>query len=257
MVLPHRPRHGSPGDGEHHIRGSGDALDLDLRVSELTDGHGRVLGRAVVVRDITELHEQRQRLAEVNVRLREQLQVIEALRNDLAELAIRDDLTGLHNRRYLLGQLEAQLDTARSVARPMSLMLLDIDHFKSVNDRNGHAVGDELLVATAKALTECVRAGDTVARYGGEEFVVLLPGTSSDEARHMAEVLRTRCGTVRVDGRLGPVSTTVSAGVSTFPVCGWSGAELLQSADEALYAAKRAGRDRVVCAPVPLNAAGS
>ena len=259
LLLPHRRNAASLEDSELHLDRPGGALHLDLRLSDLADGNGRTLGRAVVVRDISELHEQRQRLAEVNQRLMDQLQVIDALRHDLAELAVRDDLTGLHNRRYLLGELETLLDAARSGARPLSVMLLDIDHFKNVNDRHGHAVGDALLVATARALTDCVRVGDTVARYGGEEFVVLLPGTSRDEAHHLAEVLRLRCGTVRVDtlpdaardGRSsGWVATTMSAGVATFPVCGWTPAELLQSADEALDAAKRAGRDRVVCAPL-------
>jgi len=258
LLLPHRRNAAVLEDCELHLDQDGRTLHLDLRVSDLTDGNSRTVGRAVVVRDIAELHEQRQRLAAVNQRLMDQLQVIDALRHDLAELAVRDDLTGLHNRRYLLGELQVLLDAARSGARPLSVMLLDIDHFKNVNDRHGHAVGDALLVATARALVDCVRVGDTVARYGGEEFVVLLPGTSREEAHHLAEVLRLRCATVRVDTRpaaggddtTGWVATTVSAGVATFPVCGWTAAELLQSADEALYAAKRAGRDRVVCSPL-------
>jgi diguanylate cyclase (GGDEF)-like protein len=249
-LLPHRDQRRTLTAGEYHIERPDGWLDLDLRLSDLADRHGYPVGRVVVIRDITELNEQRRRLADVNHRLMDQLHVIDALRHDLAELAVRDELTGLHNRRHLIGRLERDLDAARSDARPLSLILLDIDRFKSVNDRYGHAVGDALLVATARALRSCVRAGDTLARYGGEEFVVLLPDASMDEALHMAEVLRTRCATVRVDSRFGPVSTTVSAGVSTFPDCGWTGAELLQSADDALYAAKHAGRDRVVCAPM-------
>ncbi|HEY6795627.1 MAG TPA: diguanylate cyclase [Kineosporiaceae bacterium] len=242
QLLPYREHRRSLTDGVCQVERHDGTLDLDLRITELADRHGYPLGRVIVARDVTELNEQRRRLEE-------QLTVIKALRNELQEIAVRDDLTGLHNRRYLLGRLELDLDRARSAACPLSVILLDIDHFKSVNDRFGHAVGDALLVATARALRGCVRAGDTVARYGGEEFVILLPGASMDEALHMAEVLRTRCATVRVDGRSGPVSTTVSAGVATFPDCGWSGAELLQNADEALYSAKGGGRDQVVCAP--------
>jgi diguanylate cyclase (GGDEF)-like protein len=218
-------------------------------VSDLTDRHGRPLGRVVVARDVTELHEQRRRLADVNVQLREQLRIIEELRNELAEQAVRDELTGLHNRRHLLSQLERELDQARSEAVALSVILLDVDHFKQVNDRFGHAVGDRLLTATARGLSGTMRRWDTLARYGGEEFVVVLPGTGMDEALVMAEMLRARCATTTVDTRSGPVSTTVSAGVATFPECGWTAAELLASADDALYAAKRSGRDRVVCAP--------
>jgi diguanylate cyclase (GGDEF)-like protein len=180
----------------------------------------------------------------------EKLTIINQLQHELAELAVRDELTGLHNRRHLMGRLEECLERARSDDGWLSVILLDIDHFKSVNDRFGHAVGDELLVATAKALLTCVRVHDTVARYGGEEFVVLLPGATLDSALATAEALRNRCSTVLVDTRQGPVSTTVSAGVATFPICGWSGSDLLQAADEALYAAKAAGRDRVIAAEV-------
>jgi len=240
----------APGAGrERTVEGPDGPVDLDLQISELTDRHGRPIGRAVVLRDVTDLLDQRRRLADANRRLREQLRLNEALHRDLAELAVRDELTGLHNRRHLLRQLEDDLQAARSGAWPLSVMLLDIDHFKAVNDRNGHGVGDDLLVATAQALTTWVRPGDTVARYGGEEFVVVLPGASLPEALHMAELLRARCASVHVDGRYGAVSTTVSAGVSAFPECGWTGGELLQSADDALYAAKRGGRDQVVCAP--------
>lgn len=248
-LLPRREKRRVVTNGEYHVTTPDGSLDLDLRVNEVTDRHGNLLGRVVVMRDITELNNQRRRLAAANQQLTHQLQVIEALRCDLAELAVRDELTGLHNRRHLMRQLEDSLDDARSSAQPLSLILLDIDHFKAVNDRYGHAVGDALLVATSTALREGLRAGDTIARIGGEEFVILLPNTSLNEALHTAEALRSRCATARVESQHGSVSATVSAGVATFPECGWTGSELLANADEALYAAKRAGRDQVVRAP--------
>jgi diguanylate cyclase (GGDEF)-like protein len=247
-LLPHSRDRRTLTPGEYHVELMDTALDLDMRISELSDRDGRATGRVVVVRDITELNEQRRRLADVNGQLVAQLQIIDTLRHELAEQAVRDELTGLHNRRHLIGQLEADLDRARSDASPLSVILLDIDHFKAVNDNFGHAIGDAMLAATARALTDCVRVGDTVARYGGEEFVIVLPRTPLHGALATAEALRQRCATVLVDSRHGPVATTVSVGVSTFPQCGWTTAELLQSADEALYTAKQCGRDRVVAA---------
>jgi diguanylate cyclase (GGDEF)-like protein len=249
-LVPHSKGRRILTDGQHHVKRADGAMDLDLRISELSDADGRLLGRVVVVRDVTELNTQRRELATVNGQLVQQLETIDRLRHELAEQAVRDDLTGLHNRRHLLAQLELELARARSDDTWLSAVLLDIDHFKSVNDTFGHAVGDDLLAATARALSASLRAGDTVARYGGEEFVILLPGTPYGDALRTAEALRRQCATVLVDSRYGPVSTTVSAGVATFPVCGWTGGELLQAADEALYAAKAAGRDRVVGADV-------
>lgn len=235
-------------DGEYHLEQPDGMIDLDLRISELTDGHGSPLGRVVVVRDVTEINDQRRLLADINGRLVEQLHVIDRLRHELAELAVRDELTGLYNRRYLIAQLEVDLERARCGAAPLSLVLLDVDHFKSVNDRFGHPVGDDLLVTLGRALAAGLRSDATVARYGGEEFVVLLPGAGLREAIAWAEALRARCSTALVDTPSGPISTTVSAGVAAFPECGWTSTDLLQSADDALYAAKSAGRDRVVAA---------
>lgn len=228
--------------GEHHLETPDGPLDLDLRISEVRDRHGRLLGRVVVVRDVTELNDQRRQLTE-------QLFIIDGLRSDLAEQSVRDDLTGLHNRRHLIRRLEDDLERARSRARPLSIIILDLDDLKAINDQHGHAIGDALLVAISSALLGGLRPGQTVARFGGDEFVVLLPDVGIDEALRIAETLRARCTNVRVGSRRGPVTTTLSGGLAAFPGSGWSGPELLRNADAALYAAKHAGRDRVVCAP--------
>jgi diguanylate cyclase (GGDEF)-like protein len=229
-------------DGEHHLHLPGGPLDLDLRVSEVLDQHGSPLGRVIVARDVTEVSDQRRQVSE-------QLYVIDSLRQELAEQAIRDDLTGLHNRRHLIRRLEDGLEQARSAVRPFSLVMLDVDHLKGINERHDHAVGDALLIAISSALLHGVREDQTLARFGGEEFVLLLPGIGMDDALEIAESLRVRCATVQVGGHRGPVTTTVSGGVVTYPTCGWTGSELLRNAGAALYAAKRAGRDRVVCGP--------
>jgi diguanylate cyclase (GGDEF)-like protein len=164
----------------------------------------------------------------------------------LAELerrAARDPLTGLANRRALDDSLDRELSRARREGASLSLVLLDVDHFKAVNDEHGHQVGDQVLSIVARTLAETVRDMDLVARYGGEEFVVLLPGTALADAVGTAERLR-----AAVAGQPAPAPVTVSAGVATFPDQAPSGAELLVLADCALYEAKRAGRDRVMAA---------
>jgi diguanylate cyclase (GGDEF)-like protein len=202
----------------------------------------------VVARDTTELNDKKRELSAANDRLHEQLRTIGRLQADLAEQAIRDDLTGLYNRRHLMRALEAELARAERIGGPLSVVLLDIDLFKSVNDRFGHGVGDELLVAIAGVLSAAARQGDTVARYGGEEFVVLLPGTTPEQARNRAQEWRRRCAAASVRTEQGPLGATFSAGVACFPESGTSSAVLLHAADKALYRAKAEGRDRVLLA---------
>lgn len=237
-----------PQTSEHAVVLSRGGVDLDVRNSQLTDRRGTLIGYGIVARDITELTEQKRRLAEVNERLTRQLVTIERLRADYAEQAARDSLTGLHNRRHLMRTMDEEMRTAQANGGRLAAVLLDIDRFKAVNDTAGHAVGDELLAATAHTLAEGARAGDTVARYGGEEFVVLLPGATMEQAWTRAEDWRRRCAAVMVPSALGPVSATISAGVATYPECGTTVAALLEAADGAMYAAKAAGRDRVLLA---------
>nr|WP_240943130.1 diguanylate cyclase [Planosporangium thailandense] len=235
-------------DGEYVVQAGARQIDLDVRSSELTDRSGASIGRVVVVRDTTELNDKKRELTAANARLQDQLRTIDRLRADLAEQAIRDDLTGLHNRRHLIRTMEAELARAGQTGGPLGVVLLDIDHFKSVNDRFGHAVGDEMLVAIAKVLASAARQGDTVARYGGEEFVVLLPGATPDQAWNRAQEWRRLCASTFVPTGQDRLRVTFSAGVACFPESGTSAAQLLHAADKALYRAKAEGRDRVLLA---------
>ncbi|MDP3919352.1 MAG: sensor domain-containing diguanylate cyclase [Candidatus Omnitrophota bacterium] len=160
------------------------------------------------------------------------------------ELAIRDSLTGMFLRRYFFDRLKGEHRRALLTGRPLSVLMCDIDLFKECNDRFGHGVGDMMLVRFAKILSEGFETG-VVARYGGEEFSVLLPETSKEEAAKMAERLRDRVENNDFSIRRERIRMTVSVGVANFPDDSLDMQSLVQKSDEALYQAKRTGRNRV------------
>ena len=158
----------------------------------------------------------------------------------LAHLAEVDAKTGLHNYRHFEGALEEELAHSLRVRRPLSLLFADLDHFKRVNDRHGHAAGDVVLRETSKVLTSLVRKGDLVARFGGEEFVVLLPGTDGDEAAYLAERVRAAVEAHPYATDAGAeIRCTISVGIASFPGDGTELAALLEQADVAMYRAKQ------------------
>jgi two-component system cell cycle response regulator len=159
------------------------------------------------------------------------------------ELAVTDSLTGLRNRRYALRHLDGLMRSTGATA-----FLIDIDRFKSINDRLGHPVGDLVLREVAERLRAHVRASDVVARLGGEEFLVIAVGTIGDLARIVGERLRQVVAETPVRAGGNEVPVTISVGVAE-GVAGSSGDSLMQRADEALYRAKQGGRDRVELAP--------
>ncbi|WP_068874181.1 MULTISPECIES: PleD family two-component system response regulator [unclassified Phenylobacterium] len=164
------------------------------------------------------------------------------------ELAVTDQLTGLHNRRYMSGQLEALMRRANQGGEPVSLLVIDIDHFKRVNDSFGHDVGDEVLSEFAVRLASNVRAIDLPVRHGGEEFVVVMPDTDLEDARRIAERIRLHAAGApfRVMGGEELLSVTISIGVASSSGTDDTPAALLKRADEAVYEAKSAGRNRVI-----------
>jgi diguanylate cyclase (GGDEF)-like protein/PAS domain S-box-containing protein len=190
-----------------------------------------------------------QREAEVrlaNEQLRVQLGKIEALQEQLREQAIRDPLTGLFNRRYLVETLDREIAQALRASTPLSVIIIDLDHFKKINDAHGHKAGDLMLQTLGALLSTKTRDGDIACRYGGEEFVIVLPGASLAIAQQRAEQLRTTFQELRVTYHKQTLGATLSAGVAAFPLNGADGEAILQEADKALYIAKSTGRNRVI-----------
>jgi diguanylate cyclase (GGDEF)-like protein len=166
----------------------------------------------------------------------------------LDALAHLDPLTELLNRRALGARLETEIERVRRYDAPLALLMLDLDHFKTVNDTHGHLVGDSVLAELGRVLQRATRSVDVVARYGGEEFMIALPETTYDGALAFAERLRERIEehSFRSGAQQPPVKLTASIGIATFPAPGVDDLEaLLASADAALYRAKHKGRNRV------------
>lgn len=168
----------------------------------------------------------------------------------LSRRAQIDGLTGLRNRAFFDECLRRELDTGRKHRTPVSLVLVDIDHFKQLNDTAGHPFGDRVLQQVGELLTRSTAPGAAACRYGGEEFAVILPGTPIDLACRYGETIRQAVAEMQPTGDLGPVNITLSGGVScsnewpvAFPL---TSREMLETADRALYVAKSTGRNRIV-----------
>jgi two-component system cell cycle response regulator len=167
----------------------------------------------------------------------------EQLHNQVLELSLTDALTGIHNRRYFDLMLEKETDRSQRYHRDLAVIMADIDHFKLYNDTHGHPAGDRALQAVAQCISRGVRRGlDMVSRYGGEEFAIILPETDMQNARIVAETIRTE---LKASG-LFLQPTTVSLGISSLEGKRWSSDDLVEATDRALYQAKQQGRDRAV-----------
>ena len=203
-------------------------------------------GHLMIFRDITERKQVEKRLRYVNERLQTQLIEIGLLQSRLREQAIRDSLTNLFNRRYLEETLDRELSRAGRENYPVCIIMIDIDHFKKVNDTYGHEAGDQILKAIANILAEQSRRGDFACRYGGEEFVITMPNISLEIAYERAEHLRQSLTLLRVPHEVYTLSVTISIGISCYPENGLTREAILRAADQAMYAAKDAGRDHIL-----------
>lgn len=207
---------------------------------------GKVISVICISKEITERKRMEEELRQANEKLAAQLAEIESLHETLREQAIRDPLTGLYNLRFLTESMKREIAQASRENNPLSVVLMDIDHFKNFNDTYGHKAGDEILRALGKMLSTQTRTGDIACRYGGEEFMVIMPSAHPVEAFKRAEQWREAFESMRIDNKGELLSATISAGVATFPVHGITDDEIWRAADHALYMAKSAGRNCVV-----------
>jgi diguanylate cyclase (GGDEF)-like protein len=192
----------------------------------------------------------RHRLAELNQALQAQIAETEMLHAKLREQALNDPLTGLHNRRYLFEVAPGLLDLARRQGKPLCVVLIDLDHFKLLNDTYGHQAGDLVLQRFATLLRQMLRRSDVVCRHGGEEFVAVMPDLDGDGASAMlSRLLEAFQALPPAPGRRRTPNGSFSAGIALFPRHGSTLEQLLSRADRALYAAKNRGRARIEQAP--------
>jgi diguanylate cyclase (GGDEF)-like protein/PAS domain S-box-containing protein len=206
-----------------------------VRATRLDPEAPGVTQTVLVLRDITERLEAENELRRI--------------KQEMERLAHSDALTGLHNRRYFIRRLNEETERVKRHGHALSVLLLDLDHFKDVNDTYGHDAGDRVLQEIARQLEGCKRGSDVTARLGGEEFALVLPETSIDGAVRLAERLRGLIAEASVElPGSRPICTTASIGVATLSPSTPSAASLLHRADRALYDAKRAGRNTVHCA---------
>lgn len=220
-----------------------DKRHINVQVTPLRDSRSKFIGRILVLRNVTAMKN-------IEAELRDQLNRNEALRRELQEQAVRDPLTGLFNRRFLEETLTQELAQAARGKAAVVLCMIDIDHFKAINDNFGHGVGDQVIRMLADFLQAETRAGDVVCRVGGEEFVVVMPGASLEAGFQRVEHLRQGFSRLRFD-RQEERGVTFSAGVACAPLHGRDAQALMMAADRALYHAKDAGRNRVCAATAP------
>ncbi len=217
------------------LRKNGALIDVEVHASVMEIDGNRALISLLI--DVTE-----------RIRAVRELQ---ALQEKLRDLSIHDALTGVYNRRYLDDMLSRELIAAKRADYPVSVIMADLDHFKAINDRYGHLAGDEVLRVLGDLMNSHVRGSDISCRYGGEEFLLVLPHLTQNLAIERAEALRGALAVAQIPWDGSSIAVTASFGVATFPQNGATADELAAAADRAMYAAKRAGRNRVnVCLEV-------
>jgi diguanylate cyclase (GGDEF)-like protein len=219
---------------------------ISFHITPLHSHLGQPSGSLTILRDVTSHKTIADELQQANQQLHEKLSEIEALQGELREQAIRDPLTSLYNRRYLAETIGREFARALRAAYPVSVVMLDIDHFKLVNDTFGHAAGDLVLQLVSQKLRSQTRAGDIVCRYGGDEFILVLPNATADTCAMRAEQWRASIQESSITWAGNEVRVTVSLGIAVFSMHGTNSDEILAAADHAVYIAKTSGRNQVV-----------
>jgi diguanylate cyclase (GGDEF)-like protein len=223
----------------HHrpITGGIDVMRQDCTFLPILDPEQRVCGVCITIVDATET-------CMYQTKLDEALAII-------AEQSVRDAMTGVYNRRKLEAAIADEVVRAVRYKRPLCMLMLDIDHFKRVNDTLGHLAGDEVIRHVAKTAMTCLRTSDIMGRYGGEEFGILLPEVSSPGALVVGERVRSSVAASPASFEGKSVAVTISVGIAELRTDGSTPSNLVAEADEALYASKKGGRNRVTLRETP------
>lgn len=225
----------------------GDLRSFSVNASLILDDQKLKRGTLVTFDDITELERKNTELHQTVAKLRDSENEVRQKAEQLHRLATRDPLTGCFNRRSFFDAFESLFQDAKRERLALSCIMTDVDHFKAINDNHGHAVGDEAIKFVAELLGSKSRSNDIVGRYGGEEFCILLPGLNREQTRVIAERIRIA---VEQESAIRFASTlrfTASFGVSSLSDGAGNPKDLIEQADQALYLAKRGGRNRIIC----------
>lgn len=234
------------GAGQLQVEVHQQHFEVRLREISRSTRTGKVqLGQMIYLRDITQYQLSQRQLADALALSKQQLATISDLLDTLQDQALRDPLTGLFNRRYLEEYFAVALARAQRGATPIALAMIDLDHFKRLNDTYGHSAGDDTLKGVAAFLLETLRATDAVFRIGGEEFLVVLTETQPAEARKKLEQLCHQFAGTPLDTRVGPLRLTMSVGLAFYPLQATDLGGLMHQADMQLYRAKADGRNTV------------
>jgi diguanylate cyclase (GGDEF)-like protein len=200
----------------------------------------------LILRDITKRKNIEDSLNKANQELEKRINEIQILQTQLKEESIRDPLTRLYNRRYMEDALQREFAHATRDGYPVSIIMADIDHFKKVNDTHGHSAGDEVLEQLSQLFMANFRAEDIVCRYGGEEFLIVMPETSAETAFMRIDGIRKVLESIPLKLSGAEVQITLSAGIAVYPAEGSTIEQIVQKADQAMYQAKKEGRNRVI-----------
>ena len=221
--------------------------ELDDRLDGLEVGADDYLPKPFDQRELLARAKSLLRIKRLYQEMRSRLAEAEESFNIWRQVAITDHLTGVYNRHYLSKTLQNEIDVARRYDTPLTVLMMDIDHFRDFNNNHGHLIGDAVLRTLGEILLAETRCSDTVARYGGEEFVILLPQTDLHAGVELASRIRQRVQSNYIDSDKGPLQVTISIGVAGFPHEQIKNLkDFLAKADKALYEAKNTGRNRVV-----------
>ncbi|MCJ7434700.1 MAG: diguanylate cyclase [Anaerolineales bacterium] len=217
----------------------------DLTITPFRLNQPHVAGYLIIFRDITHHWNARDGLQDINKELEAKLGEINALQDELREQAMRDSLTGVYNRRFLEDALNREIPRAVEQNYPLCIIMMDLDHFKDVNDIYGHKAGDLILNEVADKIKRAIRDGDLACRYGGDEFIIILPNVTPEISCQRAEQIRQNIVAIAIKYKVVTLKVTSSLGVSVFPEHGSSADLLMRAADKALYYSKQQGRNCV------------